>query len=78
MAYFFFTKDIIQAKTIGMWLHIHWNIVKDCLGALDIVEKSTGCDDKKHIIKMPSNDTFPTHANVSLVYMEFPYREKNI
>ncbi|KAK7359302.1 hypothetical protein VNO77_01256 [Canavalia gladiata] len=58
MAYFFFTKDIIQGKTINVYqtqeekqvardfTYID-DIVKGCLGALDTAEKSTGSGGKK-------------------------------
>ncbi|WVZ04655.1 hypothetical protein V8G54_018001 [Vigna mungo] len=58
MAYFFFTKDILQGKTIDVYetqdgkqvardfTYID-DIVKGCLGALDTAEKSTGSGGKK-------------------------------
>ncbi|PWA83574.1 nucleotide sugar epimerase [Artemisia annua] len=58
MAYFFFTKDILQGKTINVYqthdekevardfTYID-DIVKGCLGALDTAEKSTGKGGKK-------------------------------
>eukprot|EP00252_Welwitschia_mirabilis_P015560 TRINITY_DN3431_c0_g1_i1.p1 TRINITY_DN3431_c0_g1~~TRINITY_DN3431_c0_g1_i1.p1 ORF type:complete len:442 (+),score=14.53 TRINITY_DN3431_c0_g1_i1:165-1490(+) len=58
MAYFFFTKDILQGKTISIFqgpnnvdvardfTYID-DIVKGCLGALDTAEKSTGSGGKK-------------------------------
>lgn len=58
MAYFFFTKDILQGKAIDVYktqddkevardfTYID-DIVKGCLGALDTAEKSTGSGGKK-------------------------------
>ncbi|KAI4317362.1 hypothetical protein L6164_025235 [Bauhinia variegata] len=58
MAYFFFTKDILQGKSIDIYrtqddkevardfTYID-DIVKGCLGALDTAEKSTGSGGKK-------------------------------
>ncbi|CAN4090863.1 unnamed protein product [Withania somnifera] len=58
MAYFFFTKDIIQGKSINVYVtqedkevardftYID-DIVKGCVGALDTAEKSTGSGGKK-------------------------------
>ncbi|KAH6770132.1 UDP-D-glucuronate 4-epimerase 6 [Perilla frutescens var. hirtella] len=58
MAYFFFTKDILQGKGINVYVtqdekevardftYID-DIVKGCLGALDTAEKSTGSGGKK-------------------------------
>ncbi|KAH6832669.1 UDP-D-glucuronate 4-epimerase 6 [Perilla frutescens var. hirtella] len=58
MAYFFFTKDILQGKRINVYVtqdekevardftYID-DIVKGCLGALDTAEKSTGSGEKK-------------------------------
>ncbi|PWA36895.1 nucleotide sugar epimerase [Artemisia annua] len=58
MAYFFFTKDILQGKTINVYqthdekevardfTYID-DIVKGCLGALDTAEKSTGKGGRK-------------------------------
>ncbi|KAK1271706.1 UDP-glucuronate 4-epimerase 6 [Acorus gramineus] len=58
MAYFFFTKDILQGKTISLFktqddkevardfTYID-DVVKGCLGALDTAEKSTGSGGKK-------------------------------
>ncbi|XP_057497262.1 UDP-glucuronate 4-epimerase 6-like [Actinidia eriantha] len=58
MAYFFFTKDILQGKTIHIYethdgravardfTYID-DIVKGCVGALDTAEKSTGSGGKK-------------------------------
>ncbi|ERM99934.1 hypothetical protein AMTRI_Chr10g225050 [Amborella trichopoda] len=58
MAYFFFTKDILQGKTIPIFegpnhgtvardfTYID-DIVKGCLGSLDTAEKSTGTGGKK-------------------------------
>ncbi|KAK1259932.1 UDP-glucuronate 4-epimerase 6 [Acorus gramineus] len=58
MAYFFFTKDILQGKTISVFktqddkevardfTYID-DIVKGCIGALDTAEKSTGSGGKK-------------------------------
>ncbi|XP_074278937.1 UDP-glucuronate 4-epimerase 6-like [Silene latifolia] len=58
MAYFFFTKDILQGKSINIY-QTHdgeevardftyiGDIVKGCLGALDTAEKSTGSGGKK-------------------------------
>lgn len=58
MAYFFFTKDILQGKGINLYVtqddkevardftYID-DIVKGCLGALDTAEKSTGSGGKK-------------------------------
>ncbi|RDY07167.1 UDP-glucuronate 4-epimerase 6, partial [Mucuna pruriens] len=58
MAYFFFTKDILQGKSIDVYetqegkqvardfTYID-DIVKGCLGALDTAEKSTGSGGKK-------------------------------
>ncbi|KAK1435337.1 hypothetical protein QVD17_01098 [Tagetes erecta] len=58
MAYFFFTKDILQGKTIDIYqthdekevardfTYID-DVVKGCLGALDTSEKSTGKGGKK-------------------------------
>ncbi|EXB53916.1 UDP-glucuronate 4-epimerase 6 [Morus notabilis] len=58
MAYFFFTKDILQGKTIDVYktqddkevardfTYID-DVVKGCLGALDTAEKSTGSGGKK-------------------------------
>lgn len=58
MAYFFFTKDILQGKTVNIYrtsddkevardfTYID-DIVKGCLGALDTAEKSTGSGGKK-------------------------------
>lgn len=58
MAYFFFTKDILQKKGINVYVtqedkevardftYID-DIVKGCLGALDTAEKSTGTGGKK-------------------------------
>lgn len=58
MAYFFFTKDILQGKPINIYqtaddkevardfTYID-DIVKGCLGALDTAEKSTGSGGKK-------------------------------
>lgn len=58
MAYFFFTKDILQGKTIEIYqtqdakevardfTYID-DVVKGCLGALDTAEKSTGSGGKK-------------------------------
>ncbi|KAG4975473.1 hypothetical protein AAZX31_11G259600 [Glycine max] len=58
MAYFFFTKDILQGKTIDVYqtqegkqvardfTYID-DIVKGCLGALDTAQKSTGSGGKK-------------------------------
>ncbi|KAL6142337.1 hypothetical protein ACLB2K_060619 [Fragaria x ananassa] len=58
MAYFFFTKDILQGKTIDVYKTVDDkevardftyidDIVKGCLGALDTAEKSTGSGGKK-------------------------------
>ncbi|KAK9725803.1 hypothetical protein RND81_05G170300 [Saponaria officinalis] len=59
MAYFFFTKDILQGKPISIYkthdggevardfTYID-DIVKGCVGALDTAEKSTGSGGKKH------------------------------
>lgn len=58
MAYFFFTKDILQGKPIDIYKTIDDkevardftyidDIVKGCLGALDTAEKSTGSGGKK-------------------------------
>lgn len=58
MAYFFFTKDMVQGKTINVYVtqddkevardftYID-DIVKGCLGSLDTAEKSTGSGGKK-------------------------------
>ncbi|KAJ9701093.1 hypothetical protein PVL29_006441 [Vitis rotundifolia] len=58
MAYFFFTKDILQGKAINIYqtqddkevardfTYID-DVVKGCLGALDTAEKSTGSGGKK-------------------------------
>lgn len=58
MAYFFFTKDMIQGKSINVYVsqedkdvardftYID-DVVKGCLGALDTAEKSTGSGGKK-------------------------------
>lgn len=58
MAYFFFTKDIVQGKSINVYVtqddkevardftYID-DIVKGCIGALDTAEKSTGSGGKK-------------------------------
>lgn len=58
MAYFFFTKDILQGKSIDIYqthdqkevardfTYID-DVVKGCLGALDTAEKSTGSGGKK-------------------------------
>ncbi|VFQ79259.1 unnamed protein product [Cuscuta campestris] len=58
MAYFFFTKDMIQGKAINVYVtqedkevardftYID-DIVKGCMGALDTAEKSTGSGGKK-------------------------------
>ncbi|XP_021888962.1 UDP-glucuronate 4-epimerase 6 [Carica papaya] len=58
MAYFFFTKDILQGKSIDVYqthdqkevardfTYID-DVVKGCLGALDTAEKSTGSGGKK-------------------------------
>lgn len=58
MAYFFFTKDMIQGKSINVYVtqddkevardftYID-DIVKGCVGALDTAEKSTGSGGKK-------------------------------
>ncbi|XP_075511573.1 UDP-glucuronate 4-epimerase 6-like [Primulina tabacum] len=58
MAYFFFTKDILQSKSINVYVtqedkevardftYID-DIVKGCVGALDTAEKSTGSGGKK-------------------------------
>ncbi|KAG4126126.1 hypothetical protein ERO13_D10G138400v2 [Gossypium hirsutum] len=58
MAYFFFTKDILQGKSIDIYkthdqkevardfTYID-DVVKGCLGALDTAEKSTGSGEKK-------------------------------
>ncbi|KAJ8530765.1 hypothetical protein K7X08_023646 [Anisodus acutangulus] len=58
MAYFFFTKDMIQGKSVNVYVtqddkevardftYID-DIVKGCVGALDTAEKSTGSDGKK-------------------------------
>ncbi|KAK3024075.1 hypothetical protein RJ639_044490 [Escallonia herrerae] len=58
MAYFFFTKDILQGKSVNIYrtqddkevardfTYID-DIVKGCLGALDTAEKSTGSSGKK-------------------------------
>ncbi|KAK3015846.1 hypothetical protein RJ639_046422 [Escallonia herrerae] len=58
MAYFFFTKDILQGKSVNIYrtqddkevardfTYID-DIVKGCLGALDTAEKSTGSGGKK-------------------------------
>ncbi|CAH9102064.1 unnamed protein product [Cuscuta europaea] len=58
MAYFFFTKDMIQGKAINVYVtqddkdvardftYID-DVVKGCLGALDTAEKSTGSGGKK-------------------------------
>lgn len=58
MAYFFFTKDILQGKTIDIYqtqddkevardfTYID-DVVKGCLGAIDTAEKSTGSGGKK-------------------------------
>ncbi|XP_019175298.1 PREDICTED: UDP-glucuronate 4-epimerase 6-like [Ipomoea nil] len=58
MAYFFFTKDMIQGKPINVYVtqedkevardftYID-DVVKGCLGALDTAEKSTGSGGKK-------------------------------
>ena len=58
MAYFFFTKDIIQGKPINVYVaqddkgvardftYID-DVVKGCIGALDTAEKSTGSGGKK-------------------------------
>lgn len=59
MAYFFFTKDILQGKEINIYktpegkevardfTYID-DVVKGCLGALDTAQKSTGSGGKKH------------------------------
>eukprot|EP01018_Ginkgo_biloba_P035398 Gb_06410 [translate_table: standard] len=58
MAYFFFTKDILQGKTIPIFQGPNQvdvardftyidDIVKGCIGALDTAEKSTGSGGKK-------------------------------
>uniref|UniRef100_A0A0D6QYU6 UDP-glucuronate 4-epimerase n=1 Tax=Araucaria cunninghamii TaxID=56994 RepID=A0A0D6QYU6_ARACU len=58
MAYFFFTKDILQGKTIPIFQGPNQvdvardftyidDIVKGCVGALDTAEKSTGSGGKK-------------------------------
>lgn len=59
MAYFFFTKDILQGKGINVYVTPEGNkevardftyiddIVKGCVGALDTAEKSTGSGGKK-------------------------------
>ncbi|KAH0673357.1 hypothetical protein KY284_024444 [Solanum tuberosum] len=56
MAYFFFTKDMIQGKSIKVYVsdkevardftYID-DVVKGCLGAIDTAEKSTGSGGKK-------------------------------
>jgi UDP-glucuronate 4-epimerase len=60
MAYFFFTKDILQGKTNDVYqtqeekevardfTYID-DVVKGCLGALDIARKSTGSGGKKRV-----------------------------
>ncbi|XP_027354982.1 UDP-glucuronate 4-epimerase 4-like [Abrus precatorius] len=59
MAYFFFTKDILKGKQIGIFEGPHGgsvardftyidDIVKGCLGALDTAKKSTGSGGKKN------------------------------
>ena len=58
MAYFFFTKDILQGKTIDVYQTLEEkevardftyidDVVKGCLGALDTARKSTGSGGKK-------------------------------
>lgn len=58
MAYFFFTKDILQGKPIDVYKTVDDkevardftyidDVVKGCLGALDTAEKSTGSGGKK-------------------------------
>lgn len=58
MAYFFFTKDILQGKAIDIYQTLDHkevardftyidDVVKGCLGALDTAEKSTGSGGKK-------------------------------
>ncbi|KAJ8447247.1 hypothetical protein Cgig2_030478 [Carnegiea gigantea] len=59
MAYFFFTKDILQGKEISIYktpegkevardfTYID-DVVKGCLGALDTAQKSTGSGGQKH------------------------------
>ncbi|KAL9660908.1 hypothetical protein QQ045_025727 [Rhodiola kirilowii] len=58
MAYFFFTKDILQGKSINIYQTVDDkevardftyidDIVKGCVGALDTAEKSTGSGGKK-------------------------------
>ncbi|KAL2530177.1 UDP-glucuronate 4-epimerase 6 [Forsythia ovata] len=58
MAYFFFTKDILQRKSINVYVTQEGkevardftyidDIVKGCVGALDTAEKSTGSGGKK-------------------------------
>ncbi|RXI00560.1 hypothetical protein DVH24_000794 [Malus domestica] len=58
MAYFFFTKDILQGKPINVFKTVDDkevardftyidDVVKGCLGALDTAEKSTGSGGKK-------------------------------
>lgn len=58
MAYFFFTKDILQGKQIDLYKTIDDkevardftyidDIVKGCIGAIDTAEKSTGSGGKK-------------------------------
>ncbi|KAF3664020.1 UDP-glucuronate 4-epimerase 6 [Capsicum baccatum] len=58
MAYFFFTKDMIQGKSINIYVSQNDkevardftyidDIVKGCVGALDTAEKSTGSGGKK-------------------------------
>ncbi|KAJ8755215.1 hypothetical protein K2173_019013 [Erythroxylum novogranatense] len=58
MAYFFFTKDILQGKSIDVYRTLDDkevardftyidDVVKGCIGALDTAEKSTGSGGKK-------------------------------
>ncbi|KAK9140984.1 hypothetical protein Scep_010665 [Stephania cephalantha] len=90
MAYYFFTKDILNGKGITVYKTSDGeevardftfidDVVKGCLGALDTAEKSTGSGGgrgaKKRVVKMPSNGDVPfTHANVSLAYRDFGYK----
>ncbi|KAJ9129016.1 hypothetical protein P3X46_034216 [Hevea brasiliensis] len=65
MAYFFFTKDILQGKPIDIYqaqdekqvardfTYID-DVVKGCIGALDTAEKSTGSGGKKKVGKLVS------------------------
>eukprot|EP01018_Ginkgo_biloba_P014341 Gb_06935 [translate_table: standard] len=86
MAYFFFTKDILQGKTIPIFqgpnnvdvardfTYID-DIVKGCVAALDTAERSTGSGGKRNVMQMPSNGDVPfTHANVTLAHLELGYK----